>query len=115
MSDELHSKAKQLFDDSVDGLDAATLSRLNRGRHEALAEAGRRRTLVRWAPAGGLAAAAVVAVVMVQSPDVTEAPPGSTAADFEILLGEDSLDMLEDLEFYDWLDVADAGSDADLG
>ncbi|MEM1173821.1 MAG: hypothetical protein AAGA33_00845 [Pseudomonadota bacterium] len=115
MSEELSRKAKQLFDDSVDGLDAATLSRLNRGRQEALASAGRRGSLIRWAPAGGLATAAIVAVVLVQSPTVVDTPPGSTAADFEILLGEDSLDMLEDLEFYDWLDSADAGSDADLG
>lgn len=115
MSDELEARAKRLFDDSVDELDAATLSRLNRGRHEALARAGGRRPLMRWAPAGGLATAAIVAVVMVQSPGVVETPPGSTAADFEILLSEDSLDMLEELEFYDWLDIADAGSDADLG
>ncbi len=115
MSDELSRKAKQLFDDSVDGLDAATLSRLNRGRQAALASAGTSRRLMRWAPAGGLAAAAIVAVVIVQSPGVVDTPPGSTAADFEILLSEDSLDMLEELEFYDWLDSAEAGSDADVG
>ena len=103
MSDEFESKAKQAFDQSVDSLDAATLSRLNQGRHEALAGAAGRRPIMRWAPAGGLAAAAVVAVVLVQSPTVVETPPGNTAADFEILLSEDSLDMLEDLEFYDWL------------
>ncbi|MEM6513029.1 MAG: hypothetical protein AAF660_08460 [Pseudomonadota bacterium] len=115
MTEPLDKKARQLFDESVDGLDAATLSKLNRSRQAALAQAGSRRPLTRWAPAGGLAAAAVIAVVMVQSPGVVETPPGSTAADFEILLGDDSLDMLEELEFYDWLDLVEAGSDADLG
>jgi len=27
----------------------------------------------------------------------------------EILLGEDSIEMLEDLEFYSWIDMADEG------
>ena len=113
MSDEFGKRAKQAFDSSVDELDAATLSKLNQGRHAALSQASGSRPLMRWAPAGGLAVAAVVAMVMVQSPNVVETPPGSTAADFEILLGEDNLDMLENLEFYEWLDVAD--SDEDLG
>jgi hypothetical protein len=29
----------------------------------------------------------------------------------EILLGEDSIEMLEDLEFYSWIDMADEGDD----
>ena len=37
----------------------------------------------------------------------------ASAADMELLLADDSLDMLEDLEFYAWLD-ADV-SDAQLG
>ena len=35
---QIEDRAKTLFDDSVEGLDAATLSRLNQGRHEALEE-----------------------------------------------------------------------------
>ena len=31
--------------------------------------------------------------------------------DMEILLGEDSIEMLEDLEFYSWIDVAELESD----
>ena len=106
-SDEkLAARAKELFDESVEGLDAQTLSRLNQGRHAALeAAAGSRPEWVRWAPATGIAAAAVVAAVMLQEPgtDVPAAP----ASDFEILLGEESIDMLEELEFYAWLDAAD--------
>ena len=36
--EQLVRDAKKAFDQSVDGLDAATLSRLNRGRQAALAE-----------------------------------------------------------------------------
>ena len=35
------TKAKDVFDQSVRALDAATQSRLNRGRHEALLHTGR--------------------------------------------------------------------------
>jgi len=97
-------KARQLFDESVDGLDGETRSRLNRGRQVALAELVTGRSLwLQWAPAAGVAAAAVVAIVLWTGtqPDY-ELPP---EADFEILLTEDSLEMLEDLEFYSWIDL----------
>lgn len=115
-SDEnITRQAKEAFDRSVDGLDAATLSRLNRGRQAALAEASRpREAWLRWIPATGLAAAMVLAVMVLQSPaeiDAMTAPAG----DLEILLGEESIEMLEDLEFYSWLDSEELESDGDLG
>jgi hypothetical protein len=117
--EELQARAKALFDDSVEKLDAAALSRLNQGRQRALQEVqggGPRGQWARWVPAGGLAAAAVVAVVVWQGAPVedTAAADGS-AADFEILLSEDSLDMLEDLEFYSWMDTANLEPGGDVG
>jgi len=113
--DQLAHDAKQAFDRSVDGLDAATLSRLNRGRQAALAETARPGTeWLRWAPATGLAAAVVLLFVMQQGPgdvDMISAP----ASDLEILLGEESIEMYEDLEFYSWLDAQDFDGDGDLG
>ena len=98
--------AKERFDDSVSGLDAETQSRLNRGRQAALAELERAKPVwVQWAPATGMAAAAVVAVVMWSgNPVPEEAAVPAVATDMEILLTEDSLEMLEDLEFYSWID-----------
>jgi hypothetical protein len=116
--EQLREQAKTLFDGSVDGLDAATLSRLNQGRHRALEELRRPAiaTWGRWAPAAGVAAAAVVAVVMING-NVGEAPVSGpvTASDFEMLLEADSLEMLEDLEFYSLLDVVDAEADGNVG
>lgn len=116
---ELEAQAKALFDNSVEQLDAATLSRLNQGRQKALKEidtAGPAGQWVWWVPAGGLAAAAVVAVVLWQGAPVEHiAPEPGSATDFEILLSEDSLDMLEDLEFYSWIDTADLDSGSDVG
>ena len=106
-ADEAFAKrAKRRFDESVDGLDGATLSQLNRRRHEALGAGAGFETLGLWVPATGLAAAAVLAiVVMVREPALDEMTPPATATDFEILLDEDSFEMLEDLEFYSWIDT----------
>ncbi len=105
-------KAKQLFDESVAGLDGQTRSRLNRGRQAALdALKTGRPVWVQWAPAAGVAAAAVVAVVLwTGNPPVDDLTPEASAADFEILLTEDSFEMLEELEFYSWIDL-DEGAD----
>ncbi len=111
--EKFSSEAKAAFDASVDALDAATLSKLNQGRQRALAEIERtRRRWSIWAPASGVAAAVLVAVMIAQSPvTIDEAELPAAAADMEILLGEDSIEMLEDLEFYSWLDVAELEGD----
>jgi hypothetical protein len=100
-------KSKQLFDESVAGLDGETRSRLNRGRQAALDVLKTGRPVwVQWAPVAGVAAAAVVAVVLwTGNPPVDELTPEASAADFEILLTEDSFEMLGDLEFYSWIDL----------
>jgi len=112
-------KAKKLFDESVDRLDAATLSRLNEGRHDALAElhdAGLARPWLRWVPATGIAAAALVTVMVMRGPSAIVAPEvPATVTDFEILMDEESLEMLEDLEFYSWMDPADLEGTGNVG
>jgi len=112
-SDETFIKeAKALFDDSVDGLDAATLSTLNRSRHRALETAGSHHpALLRWVPVTGVAVAVLVAV-MVNQPEpvgVDALPAG--VDDMEILLGEDSIEMLENLEFYAAIDALELDDD----
>ena len=110
--DKFADKAKALFDDSVDGLDAATLSKLNQGRHVALEELSARSSpLWRWAPAAGVTAAVLVAVlVTLEEPQVVDTMPESVA-DMEILLGEDSFEMLEDLEVYAFIDMLEQDGD----
>jgi len=106
-------KAKANFDESVEALDAATLSRLNRSRQAALAELERPgRQWSRWMPATGVAAAVLVAVFVMQTPDVVNDVAATTAVtDMEILLGEESIEMLEELEFYSWIDTVDLSND----
>lgn len=119
---EFADKAGALFRQSVDEMDAATHSRLNQARHAASSEVSRNRLRIGgwspWVPATGVAAAAAVAVVMWNTsqqvdPGMTFAPLAEVS-DFEILLDEDSLEMLEDLEFYAWLG-SESSSEPDVG
>jgi hypothetical protein len=112
-SDEKYAQeAKTLFDESVDKLDAATLSTLNQSRQRALAEAHVQPIQwLRWVPAAGMAAATLL-VVMVILPDPANIQPvPAEVTDMEILLGEDSIEMLEDLEFYAWIDMLEQEND----
>ena len=102
-------KAKARFDESVEDLDGASKSRLNRARHAAIeasapgsAAAG---SWTQWVPAGGGAAAAVVAVFVWNNASVVDTQSPVPVDDFEILIADDSFEMLEDLEFYSWIDI----------
>ena len=107
--------AKQSFDESVDRLDAVTLSRLNRGRQAALAEIARPvRRWQQWMPASGLAAAVLLAVFAFRGPAEVDIV-GEPATDLEILLSEESIEMFEDLEFYSWLATQELEGSGDLG
>jgi hypothetical protein len=118
-NEQFADRAKELFDDSVERLDAATLSRLNKSRHDALAELGQSEQRMhwgRWLPATGVAAAAVVTVMIMRGPtgvDLIEEVV--TSSDFEMLLEADSLEMFEDLEFYSLLDEVDVDTNGNVG
>jgi hypothetical protein len=106
---ELERKARALFEDSVERLDAHTRSKLTQARNRALDEVskgGVRRRWI-WAPAGGLALAAIVAVVLSTGGPRSSAESGATALeDLDIVADSENLEMLEDVEFYMWLDDA---------
>ena len=112
-SDEKFVKAaKAWFDESVDELDAATLSTLNQRRHRALEELHRpQQQWMRWAPATGVAVAVLVGVLVTQPEPVVVNELPAAAVDMEILLGEESIEMLEDLEFYALIDQLEPEDD----
>lgn len=116
-NEDFANQAKGVFDDSVDRLDAAALSRLNQSRHaalEGLATAEGKANWLRWAPAGGVAAIALVTVMVMRGPEL-ETIPGEVVSDFDILLEGESLDMYEELEFYSWMDDADLDGSGNVG
>jgi hypothetical protein len=53
---------------------------------------------------GSVAAAVMVAVLVFREPAPVEKPASSTADDLALLLNVDNLDLLEQMEFYLWLD-----------
>ena len=107
--DKLLEGSKALFDSSVDTIDGATRARLRAARERALEELAPRARFGgprMWIPA--VAAAALVALVTVPllERSGTDADFESLAAtDLEILLGEEELEMLAELEFYEWLEL----------
>lgn len=101
--------ACRMLDESADELDAATLSRLNRARHAALA-AGRKRRAPIWAwpalfAAGASCAVAVLVWPVAQAPQQTTPPGVIVAGDLDLLAADAELALYEDLEFYAWLDT----------
>lgn len=105
-------RAKQLLDESAQQLDGATLSRLNRARHAALAQ---QRIPQRWLLPAGLASACALLLAVAMwhmqpgAPHVrsTANAPIATAPAADSDMQADDEDLYEDLDFYAWLDAQD--------
>ncbi|UCG74309.1 MAG: hypothetical protein JSV45_08060 [Chromatiales bacterium] len=114
---EFAARVGQRLRDSADSLDAQTRLRLNRARQKALEELSPRPLWQRSPALAGAATAAVAVVALLMwqpienGPEVV-APPAFDAPDLELLMTDESLDMLEDLEFYTWLAAEDLGGGA---
>lgn len=105
---QLSETAARRFDESVQRMDAATQSRLNRSRQRALAELRDHGGTWRrqwWIPAAGVATAVVVAITMLSQKSLLQEIPASAPSDFEVIMAGENLEMLEELEFYRWLDT----------
>jgi hypothetical protein len=97
---------KRQLDTQSEALDELTLARLRAARKRALeAGTGRRRY---WLPALGTATAAVLALAFLLWPASRELPV--TLDDWEIVASQDDLELIEEYDFYEWLEATqDAG------
>lgn len=115
-SGKLLEDSKRLFDASVASVDAVTAGRLRAARQRATQEAAPRAWALRprvWLPAAVAAGLMAVLVMPGLQPTAPEGERGFgtvAATDLEILLGEEELEMLAELEFYEWLDLQDGGA-----
>jgi hypothetical protein len=112
---DFETRLQHLLREEAESLDARTRSRLTRARHRAIAALADEPAwrLGMWLPAG-TAAAAVLAVALwfaaMESPERGVGTAAATLEDLDILTAEDSLDLIENWEFYRWIeDEPDVG------
>ncbi|HEX2492644.1 MAG TPA: hypothetical protein VHK24_02630 [Steroidobacter sp.] len=102
----VEGRARELFEESLQRIDARTRSRLTQARHAALEELRRKHPLGAswlWAPAGALACA-VVALLIFGRPGVGGgASSAPSLEDLEAVADAESVELLQDVEFYAWL------------
>lgn len=105
---DLVERSKAAFDASVGQLDTRTLSRLRISRERALDSTPWRGSWA-WLPAAGLVAAGIVGAVILMtrwnSPATEQfAASDAAAEDMALLLASEQLELLDEVEFYAWLD-----------
>jgi hypothetical protein len=109
--DDLAGNVRDTLDRSVEHLDAATLSRLNQARHNALAVKQRHGGVMPWLTAGSLAAIVVAILasrLMLTTPDtLTENMPIASIEDAEFIDVSEDIDLLDDLDFVSWMVTQD--------
>jgi hypothetical protein len=122
--DRLEQRARDVFDASIDGISAHARSRLNQARHAATAELERSRLPAwrAWAPAGALAAAVLVAVILWRVPGTGMPAPqqaqsvAQPADPVELVAAGDDLDLVtEDLDFYEFVEQETREPGAGIG
>jgi hypothetical protein len=120
--DKVAARSRDLFIDSARAIDGETGARLAAARGRAMNALAEKpsRVAMRWMPvAGVVAAVSLVAVVWLPAGPGDDLPLPvngrvlENPADIDILLQEDGLEMIEDLDFYSWIDT-DAGAAQDL-
>jgi hypothetical protein len=127
MNDELEKRLQQQLRASEDELDGPTLARLHAARNRALEKAGRRRALYgpqSWLAVAAAASVAAIALFFGLRPPADDMPASVAAFESTLMAAAESdefaapagaesvdtgtdtaetLDLLENLEFYEWL------------
>lgn len=99
---EFEANARADLRGSVDRTPPDVQAQLDRIVKQALEQPPRSRVMRIAFPA---AAVAIIATVFVAQPwRKPEAPPAPASDDFALLIDGDNLDLLEQMEFYQWLD-----------
>ena len=105
---DFERRARADLRELVDGTSAELRARISRVTNEALERAARPRRLASrlWVPVASAAAIAVVALLLVPQRDARLDTPGDALVpdDMALLMNVENLDLLEQMEFYQWLD-----------
>ncbi len=101
--DKLTENIKQTLNDSAESIDANTLSRVRQIRAQAVARAEIRQHSWSGVMTGALATSCVMVftiMILLRSPTPIENLP---VDDLDLISSSESLELYEDLEFYEWL------------
>lgn len=96
--------AQQHWQKDEQELDANTLRALRGIRHRAIAKHQRKSAWTTWLPVSGAALATALVVAVVWWPEQAEIAPDIHIADLDILAVDTDLELLEELDFYLWLE-----------
>ncbi|TVO70975.1 hypothetical protein [Sedimenticola selenatireducens] len=104
-TDSLEQRASKVLDQGVDDLDELTCIQLSAARKRALAQPVRSWN---WGiPAGLATAVSAILVIALWFGAPSDSLPNTPLDDLELLTTTESLDLLEEFEFYQWLDAED--------
>lgn len=108
---EFEQRIRAKLDADLETLDPVIAQRLQRARRQALS-AARPASTPFWQPAIGFAVAALLVLTVAIRPGMQpETPSPAALTDLELIAADDSLQLFEELDFYEWL----AESDLDAG
>ncbi|VAX11363.1 hypothetical protein MNBD_GAMMA25-1588 [hydrothermal vent metagenome] len=99
---KLNKQIRATLDVSVDNLDPDISRRLQQARHAVLETTAKPR-MPFWQPAGAFALASILLLSVLVWPDRQNMPEPAALADLELITADDSLQLYEDLDFYQWL------------
>ena len=104
--DDFISLLRRELDADIAATDRATTARLERSRFEAVSRnAARPMFNLRFAPAIAFAASTAMLAMLLRVPDGSSPPFESDVRLIEFALADGELELIEDLDFYRWLDA----------
>jgi len=109
--DDLARQVRDALNQSVEHLDAATLSQLNQARHKALSVKQRHSAGLPWLTAGSLAAIAIAILatrLLLTSPDtLNDDMPIASIDDAEFIVVSEDIELMDDIDFVSWMVTQD--------
>ena len=99
------ARARRQLDESASAVDGESASRLSRARHHALSSLEKRASFwPAWGmPAGAISAALAIVLTLGSFQNRSASDNVSDLEELELLSANESFELLEDLEFYEWL------------
>ena len=103
--EEFIKSVSTTLEESTENLDAATRSRLTTARYQALAQKDKKPSPWFFIPAGAFASLFAAMLIFANWSENSELDNSPLMDDMELLSSNESFELLEELEFYEWLDI----------